>query len=147
MRVASKVPVLGADRPVDTMPTATLVAVGNPFTMSELLHRVAQPITCLVLTLLAIPLAFVNPRAGSSTNLVLAMLIFFTYNNLMRMLEASLKQSKLTFALAWWPLPLFTLLCVVALFVWRVNPNNRFHPRVLWSHLKQARAPKAKAAA
>jgi lipopolysaccharide export system permease protein len=147
MRVATKVPVLGGDLPVDTLSTGTLVAVGDKFTLSELLHRVSAPITCLVLILLAIPLSFVNPRAGSSTNLVLALLIFFTYNNLVRMAEASIKQGKLGFHSALWPLPVFTLLCVVMLFIWRVNPNNRFHPRVLWSRLKHGQAPKGKAAA
>jgi lipopolysaccharide export system permease protein len=138
MRVATKVPVLGSDLPVETLSTATLVSVNTPFTMGELLRRVSAPITCFVLMLLAIPLAFVNPRAGSSTNLVLALLIFFTYNNLTRMTEASIKQGKVAFGMAWWPLPLFTLLCVVALFIWRVNPNNRFHPRVLWSRIKRS---------
>ncbi len=121
-------------------------AIGSNATMSELLHRVSAPITCLVLLLLAIPLGFVNPRAGSATNLIIAVLIFFTYNNLVRMGEVSIRQGKSSFAMGWWPLPLFTSLCILAMFLSRVNPNHRFHPRVLWSRLKRLRAVQTGAA-
>ena len=66
MRVATTVPVLGADVPLDALSTPALLAVNNQYTRSELLSRISQPIVCLVLILLAIPLGFVNPRAGSS---------------------------------------------------------------------------------
>ena len=140
MRVATKTPVLGADMPVTTLSTQALLAVNNQFTRAELLRRVSAPITCLVLILLAIPLGFVNPRASSATNLILALLIFFTYNNLVRTTEASVQQGKVSFAMAWWPLHLAAALCVLALFLWRVNPNHRYHPRLLWSRHKRSKA-------
>ena len=153
MRVATQVPVLGADVPVSAMTTPQLLAAPNRFTLSELLGRVSQPIVCLVLMLLAIPLGFVNPRAGSSANLVLALLIFFTYNNLVKLLEASVKKGRLEFAAAWWPLHLTAALAVLALFAWRLNVNHRYHPLVLinaWKrrrHFKGAAAPAPKAEA
>jgi lipopolysaccharide export system permease protein len=140
MRVATKVPVLGADTPVDTLSTAALLAAPNRYTMSELLKRVAAPVSCLILMLLAIPLGFVNPRAGSSANLILALLIFFTYSNLEKMAEASIKQGKMSFAAASWPLHFIAALCVVILFAWRVNPNHRYHPLVLWGAFKRRRS-------
>jgi lipopolysaccharide export system permease protein len=139
MRVATKVPVLGADMPVSTLSTQALLAVNNQFSRAELLRRVSAPITCLVLMLLAIPLGFVNPRASSATNLLLALLIFFTYNNLVRTTEASVQQGKVSFAMAWWPLHLSAALCVLGLFLWRVNPNHRYHPRLLWATRKRKR--------
>lgn len=140
MRVATKVPVLGADTPVDTLSTAALLATPNRYTMSELLKRVAAPVSCLILMMLAIPLGFVNPRAGSSANLILALLIFFTYSNLEKMAEASIKQGKMSFAAASWPLHFIAALCVVILFAWRVNPNHRYHPLVLWGAFKRRRS-------
>jgi lipopolysaccharide export system permease protein len=94
---------------------------------------------CVVLMLLAIPLGFVNPRAGSSANLILALLIFFTYNNLTKLFENSVKQGKLAFGMAWWPLHLAALLTVIALFAWRLNVNHRWHPAVLYSAYKRRR--------
>jgi len=139
MRVATKVPVLGTDVPLDAQPTAMLLAVDNQYTRSELLSRISSPIVCLILVLLAIPLGFVNPRAGSSANLILALLIFFTYNNLVKMVEASVKKDKLDFALAWWPLHLVVAIVVVALFAWRLNVNHRWHPLVWLNAWKRRR--------
>ena len=139
MRVATTVPVLGTDVPLDAQSTPTLLAIENQYTRSELLSRISQPIVCLVLILLAIPLGFVNPRAGSSANLILALLIFFTYNNLVKMVEASVKQEKVDFALAWWPLHLAVGLIVLALFAWRLNVNHHYHPLVLINAWKRRR--------
>lgn len=140
MRVATKVPVLGADLPVDTLSTPALLVAPNRYTMAELLKRVAAPVSCLILMLLAIPLGFVNPRAGSAANLILALLIFFTYKNLEKMAEASIRQGKMEFAAASWPLHAIAILCVVMLFAWRVNPNHRYHPLVLWGAFKRFRS-------
>lgn len=146
MRVATQVPVLGADVPVNALSTPALLAAPNRFTMSELLSRISAPIVCLVLMLLAIPLGFVNPRAGSSANLILALLIFFTYNNLARLAEASVKQGKMSFGMAWWPLHLAAALVVLALFAWRLNVNHRYHPLVLLNAWKRRRFLKSDAA-
>jgi lipopolysaccharide export system permease protein len=139
MRVGTQVPVIGADMPADAMSTAALLALPNQFTRAELLYRISAPIMCVVLMLLAIPLGFVNPRAGSSANLILALLIFFTYSNLTKLFEASVKQGKMGFGMAWWPLHLFALLTVLALFAWRLNVNHRLHPMVLLNAFKRRR--------
>ena len=148
MRVNSQVPVMGAETPADALSTPALLKLpDNRFTNAELLYRISAPITCVVLMLLAIPLGFVNPRAGSSANLILALLIFFTYGNLSRVFENSVKQGKLSFGLAWWPLHLVVLLIVAGLFAWRLNVNHRWHPLALLGAFKRRRLLRAGAAA
>ncbi len=137
MRVATQVSAIGADLTVSSMSTMALLEKPNPFTAAELLWRISLPITCLLLMLLAIPLGFVNPRAGSSVNLIIALLIFFTYDNFNKLLEAAVKQERLTFSMAWWPLHVAAALFVLALFAWRLNVNHRYHPLVLWAKLKR----------
>ena len=109
--------------------------------------RIGAPITCLMLLLLAIPLGFVNPRAGSATNMIIALLIFITYLNLVGLLQASVSKGKLAFGLAWWPLHLVVALCAVFMFSLRLNVNHRYHPRMLLSSLKRRGKPCAKAGA
>ncbi len=140
MRVANKATALSLDAPSDALTTEALLAQPNRFNRAELLRRVSAPITCLLLILLAIPLGFVNPRAGSSTNLIIALLIFFTYNNMTRLAEASVRQGKISFGAGWWPLHLLAALCVLGLFAWRLNVNHRYHPQVLWASYKRGRA-------
>jgi lipopolysaccharide export system permease protein len=143
LRVTSKAQEAGANRAVESMSTMALLTLHDRYAMAELLWRISAPVTCLILILLAIPLGFVNPRAGSSTNLIIAVLIFFTYSNFIKLLEASVKQGRLSFAMSWWPLHLVAALVVVLLFSWRLNVNHRYHPLVLLSRFKRARHKKA----
>jgi lipopolysaccharide export system permease protein len=148
MRVSSQVPMIGTETPVDAMSTATLLAIPQDrLTRAELLYRISAPISCLVLILLGIPLGFVNPRAGSSANLILALLIFFTYSNLSKVFENSVKQNKMGFGMAWWPLHLFAVLVVAALFAWRLNVNHPWHPLALLGAFKRRRLLRSGAAA
>jgi lipopolysaccharide export system permease protein len=138
MRVASKEPTLG-DVPSNAMSTRELIDNPNRWTRAELLYRIGAPITCLMLILLAIPLGFVNPRAGSAANLIIALLIFFTYLNLVKLAEGSVAKGRLEFAYAWWPLHLIVGLWVLAMFAWRLNVNHRYHPMVMWAAFKRRR--------
>lgn len=139
MRVATKAPVLGAETPSNALPTEVLLKLDNQYTNAELQDRISAPIICLVLMLLAIPLGFVNPRAGSSANMILALLIFFTYLNLNKMMVNSVKRAKFDFDVAWWPLHLAAALTVAALFAWRLNVNHRWHPLALVGAWKRRR--------
>ena len=140
MRVASQTQDIESEIDVAGMATPALFALRTNDTRAELLWRLASPLTCLVLVLLAIPLGFVNPRAGSSANLIIALLIFFTYSNLVKLVEASVKQGRFSFALSWWPLHLLVGLVVLGLFFWRLNVNHRYHPLVLLASIKRPRA-------
>jgi lipopolysaccharide export system permease protein len=140
MRVSSQVPVMGTDTPADALSTPALLALpDNRYTNAELLYRISAPISCLVLMLLAIPLGFVNPRAGSSANLIFALLIFFTYSNLSKVFENSVKQGRMSFHMGWWPLHVAVLVVVAALFAWRLNVNHRWHPMSLLGAFKRRR--------
>ena len=62
------------------------------------------------------------------------------------MAEASVKQGKVDFAMAWWPLHLIASLIVLGLFAWRLNVNHHYHPLVLinaWKRRRMQRVPTA----
>jgi lipopolysaccharide export system permease protein len=139
MRVSTKASEPGANLAVDAMSTMALLKEHNRYAMAELLWRISAPLMCLILILLAIPLGFTNPRAGSSTNLLIALLIFFSYSNTVKVLESSVRNGRLSFALSWWPLHLMAALAAVLLFLWRLNVNHRYHPLVLLAKLKMKR--------
>jgi lipopolysaccharide export system permease protein len=76
--------------------TFELLREPTPRNLAELSFRVGLPTATLILSLLAIPLSFVNPRAGRSLNLVLALLIYMTYSNLISITQASIAQSRIS---------------------------------------------------
>ena len=56
-----------------------------------------MPISALVLTLLAIPLSYVNPRMGRSFNLIAAALLYMLYSNCLNIVQSFIAQGKLGF--------------------------------------------------
>ena len=123
------------DKSAAALPTMALLADLHRFNLAELMSRFAMPVMAILLMLLAVPLGFVNPRAGRSANLLIALLLFMVYNNMTSVFQATVAQDRLPFWLAWWPTHLVAAIMVAFLFSWRVNMNSRFHPLVLWSHL------------
>lgn len=81
-----------------TAATSDLLLEPTPRHQAELFWRIGLPVSALVLALLAIPLSYVNPRAGRSMNLVLALLIYMSYSNLLSIVQASIAQSRMHFA-------------------------------------------------
>jgi lipopolysaccharide export system permease protein len=129
---------VAGDTSARALSTKALIASPNNFNRGELLWRIALPLMCLFLTLLAIPLGFVNPRGGRSANLMVALLLNVVYSNMVSVLQAAVVQERLSLAVAWWPIHLLALIVVVSLFLWRLKMNHPYHPLVLWGALKRA---------
>lgn len=125
------------DRSARALSTSQLIADPNPFNLGELSWRVALPVMCLLLMLLAVPLGFVNPRGGRSANLLVALFLFVVYSNTVSIFQASVVQKRLSFAGAVWPAHAVVALVVVLLFLWRINVNSPRHPLVWWGHAKR----------
>ena len=92
---------------------------------AEILWRVGLPLSALTLALLAIPLSFVNPRAGRANNLVFAILVFMVYSNLLSLCQAWVSQGRLQFEIGMVAVHvgMFALLLLlfyrrIALFAW-----------------------------
>lgn len=100
------------------MPTWELLRDTAPASRGELLWRFGVPLAALLLAWLAIPLSFVNPRAGRTNNLILALLIFMTYSNLLSMSQAWVAQGRLPFAVGVWAIHA-AMAIVLALWFWR----------------------------
>ena len=64
---------------------------------AELFWRLSVPILALVLTLLAIPLVYVNPRMGRSFNLLAAAFLYMLYSNCLNIVQSLIAQGKLDF--------------------------------------------------
>lgn len=78
-------------------PTPMLLAIDGAMERAELFWRLSVPISALVLTLLAVPLAYVNPRMGRSVNLIAAAFLYMLYNNCLNIVQSFIAQGKLDF--------------------------------------------------
>jgi lipopolysaccharide export system permease protein len=138
--VARQSEALVGDTSARSLSTMALLANPNNFNLGELLWRCSLPLMCLLLMLLAIPLGFVNPRAGRSANLMIALVLAVVYSNMVSVFQASVVQGRMSILLAWWPTHLVALLMILLLFTWRVKVNSRYHPAILWGRFRRALA-------
>jgi lipopolysaccharide export system permease protein len=96
----------------------------TPPNIAELEWRVGLPLSALVLALLAIPLSFVNPRAGRSINLITAMVIYMFYNNMISVTNSWVGRGKLSPVLGLWGIHLFMFAVMLILFYHRSSPSS-----------------------
>ena len=101
-----------------TLPTSALLETPTPRSLGELLERIGTPVSALLLALMAIPLSFVNPRAGRTNNLIFAILTYLVYSNAISVFQSWVSQERLRFELAVW-LPHVVVLAVLAVMFYR----------------------------
>ena len=119
----------GLEESPRTRPVWDLVRDPHPLHLAELLWRLGLPLAALNLAVLAIPLAFVNPRAGRTNNLIFALLTYMIYSNLLSISQAWVAQEKLRFGIGVWAVHVGMFLLLVILFYRRQNP-------LAWGRLK-----------
>jgi lipopolysaccharide export system permease protein len=98
------------------IPSAALILSQGRVERAELFWRTSVPIAAVVLTLLAVPLAYVNPRMGRSFNLVAAAFLYMLYSNCLNIVQSLIAQGRIEL---WAGLVLphaIALLVVVVLF-------------------------------
>ena len=118
-----------AERSPSRLPINELLADERTEARGELLWRIGMPVSALVLALLAIPLSYVNPRAGRSANMLIAILIYAIYSNLMSVSQAWVAQGRLSFWTGVWAVHALMLLPLVLLFYKRVAVRMPWHRR------------------
>lgn len=109
-----------AERSPNRLPITELVFEDSNQARGELLWRIGMPVSALILALLAIPLSYVNPRAGRSVNMLIAILIYAIYSNLISVSQAWVAQGKLSFWIGVWVVHAMMLLPLLLLFYKRV---------------------------
>ena len=96
--------------------TQDLLNTTSSVDKAELQWRLAIPVSALILVLLAIPLSFVDPRAGRSLNLIFALVIYVIYNNILSIFQAWVTQGRLNATIGLWPVHAFFALLVFYMF-------------------------------
>ena len=110
----------GIERTPKNSPTMDLIAQNLPVYRAELMWRLSLPISAIVLALLAIPLSFVNPRAGRSANMLLALFAYMVYNNLLTISQAWIADGKISFEMGLFAVHVFMLCLLPLMFLRRI---------------------------
>ncbi|MFZ2540405.1 MAG: LPS export ABC transporter permease LptF [Gallionella sp.] len=104
-----------------TMPTPELWRNPTSLNLAELEWRVGLPISAAILAMLAIPLSYVNPRAGRSLNLILAIVLYMLYSNMISVTNTWVAQEKLSPSVGLWGIHAVMLTITVLMFYRRMT--------------------------
>ncbi len=96
------------------IPTDELMVIPDDSERAELFWRLSVPLEALVLMLLAIPLAYVNPRMGRSFNLISAAFMYMLYSNCLNIVQSMIAQGRINF---WVGLALPHVIALLLVFV------------------------------
>lgn len=104
-----------------TLSTAELWRQPTSWNLAELEWRVGLPISAAILALLAIPLSHVNPRAGRSLNLILAIVLYMIYSNMISVTNTWVGQGRLSPGIGLWGIHAVMLAVTAMLFYRRLS--------------------------
>jgi lipopolysaccharide export system permease protein len=107
--------------------TSMLLGSDDPEDQAELQWRIAAPLGTLLLALLAVPLAHTTPREGRYGKLVLGIVAYLVYSNLLALGQAWIAKGYVSPAIGlWWVhgLTAAAALWLIARRVgWRLGPT------------------------
>jgi lipopolysaccharide export system permease protein len=104
-----------------TLPAWVLIQDLNKAHLGEILWRIGLPFMAFVFAIIAIPLSYMDPRRGRYTALIMAVLLYFTYSNLLKLMQAWVSTGKLSFSIGWWLLHVVIALIGLTLIIYRQN--------------------------
>lgn len=114
---------------LDAQPTASLIASPDPKRQAMLQWRISMPLMCIILTVIAVPLARLKPRQGRYARVWLAVVVYLIYSNLISAGQAWVAHGAIPVALGlWWAHVAVLLLAGALIFAPRVAQRMRYRP-------------------
>lgn len=88
-------------RGVDALPTSELIGVNNPRHQAELQWRIAIPVSILLITFMAVPMAKVNPRQGRYSKLLPALALYLSFFLLLSASKSLIEDGDIPYLSMW----------------------------------------------
>lgn len=109
-------PIKASQRRDKALSTVDLLRMDSPSAKAELQRRLSMPIATVLLVLLALPLSKVSPRQGRYSRLLLAILVYAVYSNMLTVAQSWLGRELIPSALGLWWVHLIVLALAAFLF-------------------------------
>jgi lipopolysaccharide export system permease protein len=117
---------------LEAQPSRALWESNDPNRRAELHWRVAMPVSCIVLTLLAVPLSRLRPRQGRYARVWVAVVIYFLYQNLINIGRVWISRGKVPDIIGlWWTHAAVVLLALVVILGPSIGTRIRYRLRGL----------------
>ncbi|WDE14655.1 LPS export ABC transporter permease LptF [Thalassomonas haliotis] len=119
-------------RKLNALPLKTLMSGDLPEYSAQIQWRIAFPLACLILTLIAVPLSVVNPRQGKFGKMMPALLLFLGYFLLLIALRSSIERGSVPDTLGLWPIHLLAFMLGWLLLIKSRTSGMRLKAKLPW---------------
>lgn len=110
----------------DGVPTAALLGSADPRDVAELQWRISGPLMLLVFAFIAVPLSKTRPREGRYGRIVVGVLIYVVYSNVLGLAQLGVERGQLPAWLGLWWVHVVFVLAGIALLVHSVGWRYAF---------------------
>lgn len=104
-------------RKLSAIPSQQLLSDKQPEHRAEMHWRMAFPLACIILTLIAVPLSVVNPRQGKFAKMLPALLLFLGYFLMLTAMRSAVEGEKVPGLVGLWPIHILALILGISLLM------------------------------
>jgi len=110
----------------DSFPTSKLIGSSDTYERAELQWRISMPISAVLLAVLAVFLGKTNPRQGKYSKIVVAVLIYVAYNNLMGVSQSWVQRNEMLASLGMWWVHILMIIFILGIYIHQYGYKSLF---------------------
>jgi len=107
-----------------------LILLGGLRANAEIQWRLSQPISILILSLIGVLLGKTSPRTGKGANVLIGVIIFMLYNNVLLVAKNSVEIGQLNPFIGLWSIHILLILAVIIFYHFRQGKLSSFVAKI-----------------
>lgn len=111
---------------IEAKPTLDILFSSDTKEIAEWQWRLSQPISVLILSVFGILLGKTSPRGGKNLGVIIGIMVFIVYSNMLLVAKSSLEHGELLPIIGLWWVHLLVLFIIIMFYAYRHGKFSRF---------------------